>query len=319
MAKFIISSPARLHLGFINLNFNKNRDFGSLGLTIDGFNTIIELEESKKFEIIGKNVSRASRILELFTKICDLRPAKLNIKNCIPEHVGLGSGTQLALSIATILFHFSNKEPDIEYFAKLSNRGQRSSIGINCFKSGGFLVDAGRRRHSDMLSPIIFHETWPKSWLIILITEPAKQGLFGQKEIQEFQKMGNNKKLTTSENCEALVTNIIPSIIEQDFEMFCHGIQIIQNNTALKFSRAQGGMFTSDKISKIFNMLEKNGIKGYGQSSWGPSSFIFCRNSDHRNEVLEIVKNEIKRLNFSELKICEVRGQNKGYKIKKIG
>ena len=46
MTKFIISTPARLHLGFINLDSNKNRDFGSVGLTIDTFRTVIEAEES---------------------------------------------------------------------------------------------------------------------------------------------------------------------------------------------------------------------------------------------------------------------------------
>jgi len=319
MAKFIISTPARLHLGFINLDFNKLRDFGSLGLTIDTFKTVIEAEESKKFLINGKNSSKVEEIIKLLSKTYTLKPCKLNIKHTIPEHVGLGSGTQLALSISTILFHISNKELDIEEFAKITNRGKRSSIGINCFKSGGFFVDAGRKKKSKELSPIIFRQFWPNSWRIILITDPSDQGLYGKRENNEFDKIGMNKNFTTSENCEALITNIIPGIIEKDFEMFCDGIQIIQRNTASKFSKAQGGMFSSKKIGKIFNVLEKNGMKGYGQSSWGPTSFIFCKDFAHKKEILKKIKYEVQKFKFSELKIFEVSGQNNGFKIQDIG
>ena len=34
---FEIKSPARIHIGFLDLNFNSNRKFGSLGLTISDF------------------------------------------------------------------------------------------------------------------------------------------------------------------------------------------------------------------------------------------------------------------------------------------
>ena len=319
MTKFIISTPARLHLGFINLDSNKNRDFGSVGLTIDTFRTIIEAEESDKFQIIGKNTKKAYSILDMFTKKYTLKPCKLNIKNCIPEHIGLGSGTQLALSIATMLFKISNKKLHIENFAKIAKRGNRSSIGINCFKFGGFFVDAGRKRNSNKLSPIIFRELWPKSWKILLVNDVDNQGLFGDKENKEFKKIGNKSKPTRSQNCEALITNILPAIIEKDFDMFCMGIQIIQNNTAERFLGAQGGMFTSNKIGQIFNVLEKNGIKGYGQSSWGPTSFIFCKNKSHRDETLKIIESEIERFRFPKLKIFNVEGQNTGFKINKIG
>ena len=65
-------------------------------------------------------------------------------------------------------------------------------------------------------------------------------------------------------------------------------------------------MFTSKKIGKIFNVLEKNGIKGYGQSSWGPTSFIFCKNKSHRDETLKIIENEITTTEVN--KVVETEG-----------
>ena len=79
MTKFIISTPARLHLGFINLDSNKNRDFGSVGLTIDTFRTVIEAEESDKFQIIGKNTKKAYSILDMFTKKYTLKPCPSSV------------------------------------------------------------------------------------------------------------------------------------------------------------------------------------------------------------------------------------------------
>ena len=44
MKEFTLNSPARIHLGFLELDPNAERVFGSLGLTISKFQTIIKME-----------------------------------------------------------------------------------------------------------------------------------------------------------------------------------------------------------------------------------------------------------------------------------
>ena len=80
---------------------------------------------------------------------------------------------------------------------------------------------------------------------------------------------------------------IMPSIKEKNFADFCSGIQEIQENTGHAFAEFQGGMYSSKNVRKIFNELEKMGIKGYGQSSWGPTSFVLCENGSEQKFLIE--------------------------------
>ena len=71
---------------------------------------------------------------------------------------------------------------------------------------------------------------------------------------------------------------ILPGIIENDFDNFTKkGISVIQKNMS-KIFYGKSNQYASKKISKIFNYLNVNGYYGYGQSSWGPTGFIFCKN-----------------------------------------
>ena len=93
---------------------------------------------------------------------------------------------------------------------------------------------------------------------------------------------------------------------------FTSGIQIIQENTANTFYKSQGGMFTSKKIKLIFDHINDQGIKGFGQSSWGPTGFIFCENAKHQNFILQTLNNFIEIHSFNNIEIVTVEGRNKG-------
>ena len=70
MKKIIkIDSPARIHLGFINLKEKSERIYGSLGLAINKFRNIQKIESNKNFEIVTKNKEirkRVEQYLKLF-------------------------------------------------------------------------------------------------------------------------------------------------------------------------------------------------------------------------------------------------------------
>ena len=317
MEKLLINSPARLHLGFLNLNNESERNFGSLGLAVNNFKTIIEAEPSKKFQITGNDKKKVKQIIDVFKKKYDFLPCRINIIESIPEHIGLGSGTQLALSVGTLLSKLSNLKIKVNDLARTSNRGNRSSIGINCFKSGGFIVDAGKKVGSNKLSPVIFKHNWPKDWGIILLTDKKKLGIHGKTEKKEFKEIFKEKKKIQYENYEALITKIIPSIIENDFDSFTSGINLIQKNTGKSFYSAQGGQYTSKNVENIFNKLEKFGIQGYGQTSWGPTGFIFCKDKIEKKKIIEYLMIEIKKNNFSFIDIFDVKGRNHGHYLRK--
>ena len=319
MKHFLIETPARIHLGFLELDPNANRNFGSIGLTISNFKTIISLKESKKLIINSRDEDKIEKIIKKLTKIYRFPKFEISILKSIPMHTGLGSGTQLALSLGMILSKFFNKNISTEELSLNLGRGKRSGIGIESFNNGGFIVDGGRTKNSKKTPPILFNCKWPKEWKIILIFDHELKGIHGDKEKEEFKKIIKVSDNFSKENCKSLTMKILPSLIEKNFDEFCSGVQEIQNNTALVFSKAQGGLFTSKKIEKIFTNLKK--IKGisFGQSSWGPTGFVICRNSSHRKDILSYINKFVKKIYIDKIDMLNVEGRNQGFKLTKIG
>ena len=69
---------------------------------------------------------------------------------------------------------------------------------------------------------------------------------------------------------------IIPGIVENDFESFTRGVSIIQKNMS-KIFYGKSNLYASKNVTKIFNYLHFKRYIGYGQSSWGPTGFVFAR------------------------------------------
>ena len=75
---------------------------------------------------------------------------------------------------------------------------------------------------------------WPKDWKILLVLDSNIVGVHGEKEVQEFNQLKVDKPLTSDLNCKSLLMNIIPGIIENNFEEFCkrfekHTRQYVKN------------------------------------------------------------------------------------------
>ena len=319
MEKLIIETPSRIHLGFLELDNNSDRLFGSLGLTITNFETKLLLKKSKKINVICDDINqkeRIKRIITLLNKKIDFPSFEMQVIKSIPSHSGLGSGTQLALSIATLISTFADIKISIDELAIILDRGKRSGIGIESFKNGGFIVDGGKIKDSTKIPPILFNSNWPQNWKLILILDNSLRGIHGLKEKQEFKNIKKISSELSKENCRSLCLKILPSIIEKRFKEFCSGMQEIQNNTARIFSKAQGGLFTSKKISMIFDFIKHKKKICYGQSSWGPTSYIILENENKREEIFNEISIFIKKKFIKDLEMVRIEGKNNGFILK---
>ena len=60
--------------------------------------------------------------------------------------------------------------------------------------------------------------------------------------------------------------------------------------------------------------LGQLGIIGTGQSSWGPSSYIFAESINHAKEIINILNNKFSM--YNSLKYEIVKPNNSGYILK---
>ena len=133
----VVRAPARLHLGFLDLNGELGRNFGSMGLAISRFCTRIRFTKATTPHVSGPDSERARRYIERLEVLLSLDGAhRVEIAEAILDHAGIGSGTQLALALPP-----QSAKPamplDIGGDAFRLGRGRRSGVG------SGFSIQAG--------------------------------------------------------------------------------------------------------------------------------------------------------------------------------
>lgn len=272
-----VESPARLHLGFVDLSGDLGRKFGSLGLAIEGLSTIVTATRAEVLTATGLECSRTLRYAHDVLDSLKLDPCvALEVHNAIPAHAGLGSGTQLALAVASAITTVCDRERSVPALAELTGRGARSGIGIGVFENGGFVVDGGRSEKTSV-PPVLARFDVPPSWRVILVHDEAHEGLSGAAETAAFRNAPPMHTALAERLCRLTLMGVFPALAESDFETFALSIAQIQEIIGDYFSPFQGGRFTSPDVATAVGYLrDEHGLRGGGQTSWGPTGFAFA-------------------------------------------
>ena len=310
-----IEAPARLHFGFLDLDGALGRRFGSLGLTISDVATRLLVREAEQVNVVGESSGRVKKYLTNFLSRKGLATSyEIEIKSKIPDHSGLGSGTQLALAVGAAIAKLSDLDCELTDIATLLNRGARSGIGIGAFQKGGFLVDAGRDTESKV-PPIVSRLEFPLNWRVLLVLDESIQGVHGQDEITSFSSLPPFSSDTAARLCRYVLMQILPAIYEKNIELFNLGIYELQRSMGEYFASAQGGRYTSKLVGNVISYLESLGVKGVGQSSWGPTGFAFFDSETQAHTLMREL--QAKFADNPELKYKIVSGRNNGALIEK--
>lgn len=271
-----IKVPARLHLGFLDLNGGAGRRFGSIGLPLSRPETVLTLARARETSAEGPDSERAARYLAQLSAALGLRGTyRLAVEEAIPGHAGLGSGTQIALAVAAALRTLHGMPLDIAADALLLARGGRSGIGIASFHEGGVIVDAGHGG-ADAPPPVVARLPFPEDWRVLLILDRAAEGLHGEAEIAAFRALPPFPEASAGEICRQTLMGVLPALAERDIEAFGMAVHAIQMIVGSYFAPAQGGVFTSPRVERLARRLAEAGATGIGQSSWGPTGFAFA-------------------------------------------
>jgi len=272
-----VSIPARLHLGFFDLHGGLGRRFGGIGVAISELQTRIAIEHASTTEIEGPESDRVERYLDVMRRELGLAGGhRITVLEAVPAHAGLGSGTQLALAVAAAVRRLHDLPLDVAADAIRLDRGARSGVGVGLFHHGGLVVDGGRGP-ALRPAPVIARMPVPERWCILVILDPARQGKHGPEESTAFEKLPQFSADLAAHLCRLLVMQALPSLAEQDLAGFGSAIGEIQQRLGDYYAPAQGGSrFMSPDVAPVLDALAHAGATGIGQSSWGPTAFVFA-------------------------------------------
>lgn len=304
-----ISAPARLHLGFLDIDGALGRRFGSLGLAIERPFTRLALAPAQRTTTAGPESERAAAHLAVMKEALGLAGHyELRIEAAIPSHCGLGSGTQLALAVAAAVRRLNGLPLDSRGDAERLGRGLRSGVGIGLFERGGLVIDGGRTQTSGP-APIVARLRFWEDWRIILVHDPEARGKHGEAEARAFADLPPFSPERAAHLCHVVVMRALPGLVERDLDGFGAAIAEIQTVIGEHFAPVQGGRFASHKVARAMELLAAAGAKGIGQSSWGPTGFAFAASAAEAQRLKEAVVSDTPP---GGLAIDVVRSNNRG-------
>jgi beta-RFAP synthase len=234
---------------------------------------------------------------------------QIDIEEAIPEHVGLGSGTQMALAIGSALNAYYDLGLSTREIAQLTERGMRSGIGIGVFEQGGLVVDGGRGEQTKT-PPVISHMDIPENWRFILVFDKRGQGLHGDQEIKAFKELPTFPHQEAARLCYLLLMQGLPAVAEQNIKLFGDVITQLQQSVGEHFATAQGGIFTSEEVADVMRWLEQQGAVALGQTSWGPTGFCAVDSAQKADLLVFQMQKEFSQ--YCNLSFVAVSARNSG-------
>ena len=308
--KVRVETGCRIHLGIIDLDGGLGRIYGSIGLAIQEPKLILEAKISEK-TVIEAPAELKPIIMHVVSSL--KHNAYINVINHLFLHKGLGATTQTILSTAAALSKLYQLNLDVDNIAKMFGRGKISKIGIEAFKTGGFIINAPIRKNVDEISKTVMVQTFPEEWIVVLAIPKKDVGYSEEYEKKVFKKFPSPPSYYADRICRLILVKLIPALLDKELEEFGSALEEIQKLVGEQFKPIQGRVIASRKSQEILEQFRKYGLTGLGQSSWGPAVYGF---TDSRKEAVECIREIGEK--FPDTTFIITRARNSGAEIIRV-
>jgi beta-ribofuranosylaminobenzene 5'-phosphate synthase len=316
-----VAAGARLHAGFCNLSLAHERLYGSLGLALDEPRVVVEAEQAPELRCEHDLASRYAReALDLLGE----DGAALRVSEELPRHVGLGSGTQLALAVLAAVARAHDRAPAVRERAPALGRGGRSGVGVAAFERGGFVLDAGQPTErfttaapadGDWTVPAVAaRHPVPDDWRFVLALPEAPPGRSDDAEDESMRAAVESADAGAADRLAGLVLRrVLPAITGGDWKAFGEALAEIGRLNGAWYAEQQGGVYRPPVGEIVSELGESPAVSGAGQSSWGPAVYGVT----HEGSAAEARRAARDALAAAgaEGEVWVVRGRNRGARV----
>lgn len=293
-----VTAPSRVHFGLLSLPAGGRdrwpgldggpglpvRHFGGVGLMVDRPGLAVRVEPASDWAASGPLADRALAFARRV--VGDLpadqrRPFHVAVEHAPAEHTGLGVGTQLGLAVAKAIALETAHPWSATELAFRAGRGERSAVGVHGFDRGGLIVEGGKLS-DEALSPLVARLPFPADWAVVLFA-PAGDGTWhGSVERQAFAGLAvaGPSPAETEALCRLVLTGLLPALASADLDGFGEAVYELNARAGDAFAAVQGGRYAGPAVTALVARLRALGVRGVGQSSWGPTVFAVVRGAE---------------------------------------
>lgn len=292
------------------------RSFGGVGLMVDRPFVQVRMRRGDAFTGRGPLAERAvefARRCAAAWHLDERAGCEIEVVATPRAHVGLGSGTQLALVVAAGMRRLypevraipgagvnelavgeerTFEAGEVLDLARAVGRGRRSCVGIHGFSRGGLVVESGRflpRSSADSpdFSPLVARVRLPSSWRCVVVVQRDSIGLHGAPEQEALQSLGPVPREIAAELSRIALMEIIPAAVEADFPRFSQAVRRYGALAGEPFAPASERLPHAVSTTQLLELLDELGCRGAAQSSWGPAVMACCESLDAAGILLE--------------------------------
>jgi beta-ribofuranosylaminobenzene 5'-phosphate synthase len=294
------------------MNGRLGRVDGSLGVAIDRPSVELTASLSEEMRVYGEEASKTEEYARRFLERTGSKErVSINVKQTIPEHVGLGSDTQLSLAVAECINRLLGLNLSTYELARIMGRGGTSGIGVAAFESGGFILDGGhsfgRGKEKETFLPssaseappprVLARYDFPQDWGFIIATPTTGKGAFGRREVSIFRELCPVPDADVAGISRIILMKILPSLLEHDIETFGSGLSDLQN---LGFAKAAKRLM-HPATGKCIEALLQGGAYGAGQSSFGPTAYGLIKRNERKEALMSKLTELLRKMGGGEV------------------
>ncbi|WIV67670.1 beta-ribofuranosylaminobenzene 5'-phosphate synthase family protein [Natrialbaceae archaeon AArc-T1-2] len=276
-----VSASARLHFGFQNLSLARERLYGGIGVALEEPRVTVAADPA---EDVVANDPLLTEYAERAVDLLEVPGVELALEQALPRHVGLGSGTQLALTALAATARTYDLDARVRDRAPALGRGGRSGVGVATFEAGGFVVDAGHPtgrfttdRPADgdwTVPPVVARHALPTEWRFLVVVPAAEPGRNGDDEDASIRTVIERADPAVADEIAGVLTRkLLPAAAEGRLEAFGDAVGEVGRKNGVWYADTQGGVFRPPAGDLVAKLEERPVLSGVGQSSWGPTVY----------------------------------------------
>ncbi|PKG32518.1 beta-ribofuranosylaminobenzene 5'-phosphate synthase [Methanoregula sp.] len=288
--RVIVDTPSRIHISLIDMHGGSGRVDGGIGIPLDEPGILLEAELAPEFSVAGCDPIIQERVRQVAADVLQKLGlggnVAITVRKQFPAHVGLGSGSQLALAVAKAVAVLHDRHLTARELACLTGRGGTSGIGTAAFDRGGFIIDGGHRfgaggektdfRPSSASRgvnppPVIVRHEFPQDWKILLAIPAVPAGASGGQEADIFRTRCPVPLDEVRALSHEVLMRMLPGLAGQDLDLFGSAINNVQE---LGFKKVELSL-QPQAVTGLLPVLRGAGAAGAGMSSFGPAVYAF--------------------------------------------
>ncbi|MFQ6105829.1 MAG: beta-ribofuranosylaminobenzene 5'-phosphate synthase [Candidatus Hydrothermarchaeaceae archaeon] len=294
-----IETPSRLHITLIDLNASLGRMDGGLGIALERPRIKLRAVKSSGIAVKGSAKERYAKAAKRVISHLGIEGGiDITVEEAFPQHIGLGSGTQIALAAGSAVVKLYGAELGVRDIAGIVGRGGTSGIGVAAFEKGGFILDGGHslKVKKDFMPSsasrapppaVVVRHDFP-DWRLALIIPREGASFAGAREVDVFKKYCPIPLAEVQKLSHIILMKILPAVVEEDIEAFGEGINMVQK---VGFKRIEIEL-QDPKMRRLLSIAQEHSY-GAGLSSFGPVIYSLPRHEDRLLENIPTKEAEV--------------------------